>query len=338
MATPKRCTSPKFHTTMNELITVIVPVHNKERYLAKCLKSILRQSYTDLEIIVVDDSSSDGSKRIIEEYADKDSRIKVIESSSKLGALHCRYEAIKVALGQRMVFVDADDWIEPQAVERLNAAMDLYDVDMVQMRHRRVMSGMKVKYYEHYDRELAGRRFDGEEFKSLASYVGMDSLIAPPFWGKIYRTEIIKSNPLPDFRQFWGEDQIFNIQYLLHAKSIAFIDYKGYNYRWGGETSSNYRYAALRDYKYVHYLKKVLGQRQDYINEELLSLLRYHIRQLNTELGWTREAIIMVMEDELQDPVWQQAGLTATATELVTEQLSEVQRHMIKYMVKRLLR
>lgn len=298
----------------------------------------MMQTYKDLEILVVDDCSTDSSISVAEKFRQTDSRIRIVTNHENIGLFKSRRRGANLAKGKYTAFVDADDWMQPEAIERLHSAITAYNVDLVQMRIQRRFKGIAKKYNDTFNRDLADRRIDGEEFRTLASYVGMDSYIQPSCCAKLYRTTLLKEAPTLEFNQFWGEDQIFNIQYLRTATSIAFIDCVGYNYRWGGDTVTNYRFSSLRDYKHVHYLKRILGQDENCINEEIIGLLRYYVRQLLTDSGWTREALERVLEDELRDPLWEKAGLQVSASELIDSEQARISRHPWRYLIKRFLR
>lgn len=319
------------------MVSVIIPVFNKHKYLHKCLYSLLNQTYTDIEVIVVDDCSTDASfakaKRLLEDTPGAF----LVRNDSNIGHLKSRYVGISKAHGEYTTFMDADDWMEPRALETMVEAMTEFKADLVQLRNRRRMKGVAVKYQEHFDPALASRLIDGDEFRTLASYVGMDSCITPSCWGKMYMTSKLREATQIEFGQFWGEDQIFNIQYLRECRSMVFCDYIGYNYRWGGATSA-YKYSALREYKHVHQLKLMLGQDERRINAEIKMLLRYHVRSLITELGYTAEAVAMILEDELRDPLWCRVGETSTPAQLVEQEVANIQRSPVKYIAKRFLR
>ena len=111
--------------TRDALISVIVPVYNVEAYLARCVDSILAQTYKNLQILLVDDGATDASGRICDEYAARDSRIRVIHQANQ-GQSAARNHAIDQMRGQWFLFVDSDDWIHPESLERLrNAALEL---------------------------------------------------------------------------------------------------------------------------------------------------------------------------------------------------------------------
>ena len=322
---------------MAELISIIIPNYNKQQFIRKCLQSVLNQTYPNTEVIIIDDCSTDNSYDICKQVAETDSRIRLYRNEENIGHLRTRYIGIQKSKSNWITFVDADDWLENDAISRLyENAIDL-DVDMVQMRHQRRMKGVAVKYFETFDSQLCGRKICSDEFYNLISYVGMDSHLSPSCWGKLYKTEILKEADRLNFNQFWGEDQIFNINYLRKARSLAIIDYIGYNYRWGGETS-NYKFTMLEEYKNVHNMKRLMGQNIDCLNREIIILLRYHIRQLITELGWTPKAISSIMQDEIKDRIWERAGLEESIDDIIEQEYDDVQKSHIKYIVKRLLK
>ena len=112
------------------LISVIVPVYNVEKYLARCVDSILAQTYSHLEIILVDDGSQDDSGKICDEYAAKDARIQVIHKENG-GLSSARNAGIDAAKGEYLAFVDSDDWIEPDAYDRMMELIEKYSVKLV---------------------------------------------------------------------------------------------------------------------------------------------------------------------------------------------------------------
>ncbi|HEB9324507.1 TPA: glycosyltransferase family 2 protein [Campylobacter jejuni] len=98
-------------------ISIIIPIYNVEKYLDECLKSVINQSYKDLDIILADDSSTDNGLNIAKEYAKKDARIKIIHNEKNLGLLRARYEGVKVANSLYIMFLDPDDYLELEACE-----------------------------------------------------------------------------------------------------------------------------------------------------------------------------------------------------------------------------
>lgn len=115
---------------MEKLLTVIVPVYNVERYLRECIDSLLCQTYSNLEIILSDDGSKDGSAAICEEYAARDSRVKVIHKENG-GCASARNAALNIARGEYITFADSDDWLASDAYEAMMALIEKYNVKLV---------------------------------------------------------------------------------------------------------------------------------------------------------------------------------------------------------------
>lgn len=113
---------------MNEKISIIIPVYQVEAYLPKCLNSVIRQTYKNLEIILIDDGSKDRCGRICDEYAKRDSRIRVIHKENA-GVANARNDGIKYATGDFISFIDSDDWIAGDAYEILYQGLKKYGAD-----------------------------------------------------------------------------------------------------------------------------------------------------------------------------------------------------------------
>ncbi len=114
----------------DKTVSIIVPIYNVEKYLEKCLDSLLSQTYKNLEILLIDDGSPDNSPRICDEYAKKDSRIRVVHQKNS-GASKARENGLKMARGEYISFVDPDDWLELSAMEELTDAAGKFGADIV---------------------------------------------------------------------------------------------------------------------------------------------------------------------------------------------------------------
>lgn len=112
-------------------ISVIIPIYNVEKYLEKCLKSVINQTYKDLEIICVDDCSPDNSNKIVQEYLKKDSRIKLIKREKNGGLSAARNSGLKITTGEYIYFLDSDDWIDLDYLEKMVSAIKENNVDVV---------------------------------------------------------------------------------------------------------------------------------------------------------------------------------------------------------------
>ena len=213
------------------MISVIIPVYGVEKYLSRCLDSIINQTYRDLEIILVDDGSPDNSGKICDEYAAKDSRIKVIHKENG-GLSSARNAGLDVATGEYIGFVDSDDWIEPQTYNMLFSAIEKNNSDIAICGHRMVYdntSTSKATYSN--DEYLSYDLLWNEIFGKLNNAA----------WNKLYRKNLIDDLRFP-IGVIHGEDLIFNLNYLKNCKCGVINKTPLYNYfvRLGSITKSGF--------------------------------------------------------------------------------------------------
>lgn len=214
------------------MISIIVPVYNVEKYLNKCIESIINQTYRNLEIILVDDGSPDKCPEICDSYAQKDSRIKVIHKKNE-GLINARKSGLEIAQGEYIGFVDGDDWIEPEMYEMFAKQIEKYSPDMV-LSDFYYDNGKELSNSEQlFDREY----YDKEDLKNfiypkmLFSGTYYKFGVNPCCWSKIYKKELIKKNlPLVDGKIKMGEDAAFTYPCLIDAQSAATIKKPCYHY------------------------------------------------------------------------------------------------------------
>ena len=209
--------------TKNSNISIIVPIHNVESYLARCLDSLINQTLKDIEIICVDDGSTDGSLEILKEYADKDSRIVVLQQESH-GVEWARAEAMELVSSDYIMFCDSDDWYEPKMCEKMYEKISKNDADIVMCDVNIVGEkdkGMK-KYFAFMPKQ--GKYEQPFDFFDKTAMV---------LWKCIFKKKLIDKYKIvfpQDSRIKRGYDTYFCIQYLMGAKTIYFLHKKLYNY------------------------------------------------------------------------------------------------------------
>ena len=216
-------------------VSIIVPVYNVENYLSKCLDSLINQTYKDIQIICVNDGSTDNSSKILYEYAQKDSRIKIAEKENG-GLFSARHEGMKYVDGDYILFVDSDDYVDRTLVEKCvnTADADIVVFGAFSVKKDKITSGgygyskIPCKYFK--------KTFNKDDF-------GKDIFKFPPTaWSKMYRTSFIKENNIRFQEIRNGEDQLFFIHSMLTAKKIAVIPENLYYYlktRKGAITAVN---------------------------------------------------------------------------------------------------
>ena len=176
------------------MISVIIPVYNVENYLEECIESILRQSYMDLEIILVDDESTDNSGNICDLYSKKDNRIKVIHKKNG-GLSSARNVGLKIAKGDYISFVDSDDFLSDKNV--YSEMLEIIEKEKSDLVH-----GDAIKYYSEYKKgyfnNLKNRvDFNGpiDSEKLFLMYLD-NNIIFKPLWLNLYRKEFLEANKL----------------------------------------------------------------------------------------------------------------------------------------------
>lgn len=221
-------------------ITIIIPVYQVKDYLEECLKSVLKQSYLNLEIITVDDGSSDGSAEICDRYAKMDSRVKVIHKENG-GLSSARNVGIENASGEYLVFLDADDWIAPNFVERLLDVALAHDCDIVQCSHQDVFDGCFV----HEDRAQKVAKpqiFTGREFSyAIYNLIEWPANIAT---NKLYKRCLFTNIRFPEGRLH--EDEFTTYRAIWKAEKIGLISDKLYYYRRRGGSITQQSYSKRR--------------------------------------------------------------------------------------------
>ena len=215
----------KMETNIPKL-SIVVPVFQAEKYLKKCIDSILYQAFSDFELLLINDGCTDKSGQICDEYAAKDKRIRVFHQENS-GVSSARNLGIDRAIGEWICFVDSDDWIENEAFHEIINCLDNKNVDLV-------IWGIRV-VNNNYSNELSlplGGFFKGkEEVDELLVLSDLHGLLESPC-NKLYRNKLIKENKLAfDSDLSYLEDIRFNCYYIKHISSVFSICKSYYNYR-----------------------------------------------------------------------------------------------------------
>ncbi len=245
------------------LISVIVPVYNTEEYLRKCLDSIVGQTYSNLEIILVDDGSTDQSGLICDEYSVMDSRIRVIHQENK-GLGEARNAGIDVVTGSLMAFVDSDDWIEPDTYEFMEACMAQYSCDIV-ICGRKVVDETGVLFYEMcLDEGVLVQ--PGEE---VVRRFLLNANLNMAAWDKLYKTELFDDIHYPS-GHLMSEDYIPAYRVLSRTKSVFLSGRPLYNYnkRKGSITMMPYSEKTIGPAVYAPRIAKMAREKYPQLHEE----------------------------------------------------------------------
>lgn len=216
-------------------ISVIVPIFNMQKCMQRCIDSVLAQSYTDFEVLLVDDGSTDCSGIICEEYAQMDSRVRVFHKPNG-GLSSARNCGMDNALGEWITFCDPDDYVFPDWLENYN----LDNVDGVQLIQQGAETDEQEFYYHGRLSSRCGFDYQGGPVGYILNL--SDSKVFGYTWMKAYKTDIIRENNLHfDERIKLKEDEVFLFKYLSFVSEVRSFDRQGYFYyvpNWNNKYSS----------------------------------------------------------------------------------------------------
>lgn len=243
-------------------ISIIVPVYNVERYLPKCLDSLILQSFQDIEIICVNDGSPDKSLQILQEYALRDSRIKIVNQKNT-GLSGARNTGIGHVTGDYIMFVDSDDWIELNTCELVYSKANTHQCDVViwpyiceyenASNRKEIFEEKQIVFDEIATSTKIHRRFIGLLENELSRPENADALVTA--WGKLYKTNIIKENKILfiDTKLIGTEDALFNLYLFGYVKKVVYINEYLTHYRKDNQTSltTTYKQRLFEQWQYL---------------------------------------------------------------------------------------
>jgi glycosyltransferase EpsH len=278
-----------------EKVSIIVPVYNVDQYLEQCLNSIIEQTYKNIEVIVVNDGSTDSSYIIIEQFAKKDSRVKVINQINS-GLSAARNTGIAIAKGNYIMFVDGDDWIDFNMVERL--FLKLINADLVACSYYRAYQKFNIpRVFDIdgiFDANFFQRRLTGLIGEELKDPSLSDCLVTA--WGKLFKAEIIKDNNLEfvSTREIGTEDLLFNLEYASYASKVYISNEPLYMYRRNNISSltSTYKPSLFNQWSLLFKLieNKIVSKGFDFdlaLNNRIaLSIIGLGLNELQNPKGF----------------------------------------------------
>lgn len=235
-------------------VSIIVPVYKAEKYLHRCVDSILSQSFINWELILVDDGSPDRSGAICDEYAQKDDRIRVIHKENG-GVSSARNVALGRIIGKWLTFVDSDDCLYPNALQRWVEVAEQNNLDLIQC---------------HFNREYKEGQVEGEatEVLTAAQYADSENYLTC-VCGTLFKSSIVKEHSLHfDEKVRLGEDQIFLLSHMQHCKRIQRIGDVLYFYRDNEQSAVNnpkpeYEMTSVRAFKELKRTNPIAKKRCD---------------------------------------------------------------------------
>lgn len=238
-------------------VSVVVPVYNTEKYLQNCVESLRTQTLQDIEIILVDDGSSDNCPAVCDAYTQKDSRIKVVHQENA-GLGPARNSGIQAAIGEYIGFLDSDDWVTPEMYARLYEAAVRAGADIVGSGHCDYSDGVATKIKPH---PLAGNTYsDTAQIQKIRKNLyghGVNDTETEAFpmsvCFAVYRRAFLEKHGLR-FREILSEDTVFNIGAYDHAKCITFTGDTDYCYRKEGQVSITQTFSEKKRLRFQEFL------------------------------------------------------------------------------------
>lgn len=245
---------------MKPEISIVVPIYNMERYLPRCLDSLLGQSFRELEIIAVNDGSTDGSLEVLTAYAEQDSRIVIVDGRNR-GVAAARNAGLAHCAGDYIGFVDPDDWVDSRMYEEMLIAAKREEADIVMCGYASEFGGFaREKQFDMPDYTV----YRGEEVRTrvagrLLGPIGVE--VARPenldawgtVWSKLYRAGLLAGIRFTDLDQIGSnEDTLFNLEACGRASSFVFLNRPYYRYWRANEDSITTRYKENLDLRFLY--------------------------------------------------------------------------------------
>ena len=221
-------------------VSIIVPVYNVENYIERCLNSLVNQTFKDIEVITINDGSTDKSLELLNKYEKEDIRVSVIDLGDE-GVSYCRNLGIEKANGKYIMFVDSDDWIDSSMVEVMYKKAEENNLDLVMCSYIREFKDhskekifnlpQEIIYKEDKVKNELLRKLVGPIKEELSNPEMLDALCT--VWGKLYRADILKENKIKfvDLKKIGSaEDTLFNIFTFNYLKKVMFLNKPMYHY------------------------------------------------------------------------------------------------------------
>lgn len=225
----------------NSLVSIIVPVYNAEKYLYICIQSILQQSYSDFEIIIVDDGSTDSSRVICDGFAKRDKRIRVIHKNNE-GVSEARNDALKIAKGKYVAFIDADDFITQNYICELMLAITRADADIAIGGYEKlggISLSRKKKESNFANQIIILNRQEPLSKNNIVYHTICTNIVGCCVWNKLFKKELLKNMKF-DKNLSIGEDMVFALEYELKCNSFAYVYEDIYKYRMNPSSALNF--------------------------------------------------------------------------------------------------
>ncbi len=288
-------------------LSVIIPIYNTEKYLRQCLDSVISQTYENMEIICIDDGSTDGSYKILDEYASRDFRIK-LKHKSNGGLVSARKLGVAEAKGKYIGFVDSDDWIDSKMYERLCGVALEYDSDLVSSSYWQEGAYSNISYDAVETGVYEGMRMNDLREHSILDIKKHDKGLSGSLCTKLFRSSILKEiMPKIPIDIKVSEDKVTSLTYLLVCNKAVILDEAYYHYRINQDSmfhadDPNY---LLNYYTVYQYFRSLYGHKnftESMRTQAELYIVQFLIKGINTQMGFSFRNLMWIDPDWIKEP------------------------------------
>ncbi|NTP99154.1 glycosyltransferase [Enterococcus faecium] len=301
---------------ISPLVSIIIPVYNIEKFIAKCLESLVSQTYKNIEIIIVNDGSTDKSPSICRSYAAKDNRIKLINQKNQ-GLSGARNTGIQHITGDLVLFVDGDDWLDDNCCEVLVKEQKENNSDLIifpyvreyrDKSYKRKLFTKDVLTFSDYEYKEFYRRLVGPVEEELKNPSEID--IYSTVWGKLYKKDLLE-NKFVDTKKIGTEDLLFNIMNLINARRVKYTSSTYYHYNKTNDISLTKKF-NIQSYERK---KQLIAEIENFLirndidkkyqealkNRKILSIFPFIYMICNSTLNRTEKIknITYIVEDQI---------------------------------------
>lgn len=278
----------------DNLITILIPAYNIERYISKCLRSVLAQTYKNLQIVIVDDGSSDNTLTIARQFAYKDKRIEVHHQDNG-GVAKARNTLLSFIKGEFFIFIDGDDWLEPDMIEYLYTNIENHNAEISTC--ELILDNNKPNVVSRL--EIFDRKHCVKQFLYHTSFRGS-------LWNKLFRTSAFDSNLLFEEGIGYGEDALFCWNFLKNTKRIVFSTKELYHYRMrpGSITHSEFgkkKFSGHEVWRIISDEVKELYPELEYIAKGRHGLEDMYLLRDASQRGYKMDENIRILQKVVKD-------------------------------------
>ncbi|MDE6859935.1 MAG: glycosyltransferase [Duncaniella sp.] len=291
------------------MVSIIIPVYNQQKHIRQCIESCISQSFNDIEIIIVDDCSSDNSRNIINQFVAKDPRIRYFSNQQNEGVEKTRYDALFKANGEYVIFVDSDDWLCNRDIIKICVEIaNKTNVDYVEFASNHVLDNFGL-IKKVSTSKISGLINQPDLHNNYyLSFFGK-SLLNTYMWGKLYRKSTLLKADISPMGLNMCEDHAFNLRLFPHLKSIFIIPDIGYNYRWGGMTTKYNPYFYTNLVELYRFRRKFLTiyphpEATDYLKIELKNVFLSQIEMMILHRTKSKSDILEWISEQLESDLF----------------------------------